>query len=184
MNQNYGAVIDDNGNISSIRKDSSEIGFEEILKKENRLEVLNSRYKRKTEEYDNAIIDSKFAVAADTAVFVITAFGTIVSMGTSLPIMLLTSCGIYGVSKLMAVFAYGTRRSRKYKQEELTGEIKRLEREIEDTKSEILHDKDKVKFSKEVCMEVIDDAEILFNLDQIVSNEKEKVKVISLIRQR
>ncbi len=182
INQDYGVVIDDNGNISSVIKSNGEFDFEEILEKENHLEVLNSKYRKVEADYDYALKDAKFAIAADTAVFILTAVGTIASMGISLPIMLLTSCGIYGASKLMAVFAYGTRSSRKLKQEELEHEIERLVREIKNTELELSHDKDRVKFNREVDMEVIKDIEIPFNLNQIVRDDKEKIKVISLRR--
>ena len=46
INQNYGAAIDEEGNITTISKNSEEYGFEEILRKENtKVKIKNLRNK-------------------------------------------------------------------------------------------------------------------------------------------
>ena len=114
INENYGATIDENGNISTISKSSDEYDFEEILRRENELEKLNERYQAAQSAYSYNKSDSRNATIANVATVLGTAIATILPIGTTPVIVTLVTGGIiFGFGKTMSIGAYGTRKSRK-----------------------------------------------------------------------
>ena len=53
-NDNHGASIDEYGNITMITKDKKDYNFEEILQKENKLELLNDDMSIASTQYNDS----------------------------------------------------------------------------------------------------------------------------------
>ena len=66
--------------------------------------------------------------------------------------------------------------------EKLEQLICKLEEEIPKLQKELDDIKDKTEYEKTIGMEMVDDKEIPFNIEQIARNEKTKVKIKDLRR--
>ena len=181
INKNYGATIDDVGSITTISKKSGEYEFDEILEKENRLEGLNARYHEAKIEYDYNKSKSINAKIGNAAAVLATVVVSVLTLG-AIPLFATVVCGgtIYGFGKLLSISIADTRSNIRKEREKLEEVIGKLEKEIPELQKELDDIKDKVGYQEETGMEVVDDDEIPFNIEQIARGEKVKVKIKKL----
>lgn len=184
INENNGASIDEYGNIRKISINSDEYKLEEILKKEDELENLNERLEEERRKYESVKMNISLARFLNSISVGGAVFMGLITLGTvHISSTLLISGFMYGMGKFYSLASCGTRKGRKEKREFLEEEIPKLEREEEASSIELWDMKRKVKF-KEEEVEVLNNLEIPFNMDQIVRGEKTKVKVLDLRKRR
>ena len=123
INENCGAVIDEYGNVRAVSKSNNEYELDEILKKEDEIEINAARLEDARREYEAVkakIVSARFAnsISFGGAVFV-----GLVTLGGPVSASLLMIGFIYGMGKSYSLMEYGTRKGRKEKKERLEKEI-------------------------------------------------------------
>ena len=184
INENYGAIIDDEGNIRTISKKGNEC-FEQIAAMEDELEENEKRLEEARNKYELNNFNIRSARLTNSISIVGGLLTGIASIGTvpgALPI--LVGGFVYGFGKSFSLLGYGTIKSRKRWKESLEEEIPRLERENTELSIELWDLKRKSEFKEEENIEEINNLGIPFNFDQITRGEKTKVKVKALGKRR
>lgn len=184
INDNIGAVSDENGDIKVVSKESNDCDFEEILELENDLNYLQRRRKmcnkhlREVKRRDIwGAICSGFIIAGEvilcTALYSSLPKGVlVVAMGT-----------FYGFAKVVSINICGTYVGRNFQKKSLTEDISRLEEKIPETEKELEKMKEKVKFKEKASEEKTSLEQVPETLNIEVTGTLD-VKPISLTRKR
>ena len=189
INDNFGVVSDEKGNISLISKENDSHDFEKILLKENELENLQLQLKEcKVKEADNkqkikeGEITNAFLVVGGIALYV--------ALHSVLPLeMLLLVMGIYYVPlKCVLSLIYGTRIGRYITKKKLTIDIAKLELDVPTLEKELAKIKEKSKFKVD-CSTVVESKEKIYpenllSIDSYISEAHNKVRVLSLSKRK
>ena len=190
VNNNYGAVSDEKGNISIISKESGDYDFESILKKENELEDLTF----KLNNFKNKLSDNKrnmifgeittaFILCGELVLFFI--FNPVISIETLIAVMSI----FYLTTKSLNLGTYGTRIGRYMKKRKLTSTIEEIETNIPKLEKELQSMKEKTKYKinystlteTESKTSVVDAyQELSVYMEHNINEETAKVKVLSL----
>lgn len=188
ISNNCGVVSDENGNVSFIEKESDSSNLKEILLKENNLEELKS----KLEDYKNKLslnkqdiifgnISSVALITMESALF---AF-----LHSVLPvlILLIVMAISYVPFKAMSVVTFGTRIGRHIKKNKLTTDIKSVELELSTLEKELVNIKENSKYK--VLYSTLDENKTSVKekdseIESYILNEKNKVKVLSLMKKK
>ena len=150
LDENEGLKIDGNGEITSINKAGNEHEFEEILRREDELEKLNTEYAKVNETLSYNKAKRIPAIIYD----VITYFGTGILCGTvfaGVPIVpaLVGGACFFGFGKIMGIGMCGSRRKREKEREQVLQRKLEIEKDIPELKEELEKIKDKVKYKEE-----------------------------------
>lgn len=184
-NDNHGASIDEYGNITMITKDKADYKFEEILQRENKLELLNDDLDVANREYADRKYKLKVGKWCNIGILLATSFLVGISLNTHTPIQeILILCGGFaGFTKLLSSSVSGFAISNKKQLRELNHKIYELENKIPKLEKEISDIKEKVNYTT-----LSDDSsrndyqELVF--DNIYTQNKEKsegkVRVLKL----
>ena len=147
INDNYGAVSDENGNVSIISKDNQEYYLQDILTKENELEILKSRLNTEKKELStnkmNIILGeimNGVIIGGEIALYYF--LHSILPTSALLFLMAL----IYAFTKGVSLIEYGTRFGRITKKEKLNASIENLEAEIPEVEKELCEMKQKTNY--------------------------------------
>ena len=142
-NDNHGVSIDEHGNITMITKDKTNYKFEEILQKENDLELLNADLEVANREYANRKFDLKLGKLSNVVVLLGTSLmvGLCLNTHTTIQGTLVICGGFAGFSKLLSLSVSGLTivnkkqiRALNHKIYELENKIPELEKEIKEIK--------------------------------------------------
>lgn len=145
INENNGAVINDDGKFS-ISKNSNEYGFEEILKKEDEIEELNNKNKANKVKLGSIKTLGSLSKTLDIFAF---SLATLVSISLVMfdPLQaLIAFLGSTSFTKALLVTAFGTKRGRRKEEERLETEILNTENEISNKEEELSNIKSKVNY--------------------------------------
>ncbi len=151
INDNYGAVSDENGNIKEITKENNNYEFKDILLKENYLQELNEKLNSSKEElscnkYD--IIGGEItSVLFVVTIILIWYFGF---KELSLPIKIISSLMFFPL-KGICLLEFGSRIGRIKKRKKLKKTIDECEKEIPELEKELEYVKEKSKYKVNTC---------------------------------
>ena len=181
INDNYGASIDEYGNITMISKDNKDYEFKEILDKENKLELLDNDLEVTHEEIDitkKKLIDCRIH---NVAIISLTLFIGAICFNVEAPSLeILKICVPFlAVSKLMPMGAIGTAIGNKMKLKRLNTKAHDIEEKKDSLDRELFNIKEKSNYSiKE------DSKELVFDVGEYSKNNNElaKVKVLKLTK--
>ena len=148
-NDNHGASIDEYGNITMITKDKTDYNFEEILQKENKLEILNDDLDVANREYADRKHNLKNGKICNVAVLLGTSLMVGLCLNTHTPIQgtLIICGGFAGFTKLLSSSISGFAIINKKQLRELNHKIYELENEIPKLEKEISDIKEKVNYT-------------------------------------
>ena len=194
INNKYGAVSDENGEIKVIKKENSDCDFEDILIKENDLDYLKKRLgmeKRHLEEVKNnskyGNIFNAFILVAEIILFLVVS--STLPMSTTIICMLL----FYICSKVPNIGLFGTRFTRYMKKKRLNERIKEIEEKLPELERELQTLKENAKYSVDYKTYSDETAldhshEFFHNLSEYAIDEQEEtpivVKDLSLTRKK
>ena len=188
-NDNHGASIDEYGNITMITKDKADYKFEEILQRENKLELLNDDLDVANSEYADRKYKLKVGKWCNVVVLLGTSFMVGMCLNTHTPIQgtLIICGGFAGFSKLLSLSVSGFAivnkkqiRALNHKIYELENEIPKLEKEISDIKEKVNYTTLSDDSSKNDYQELVFDNMCTQNEAKNVS----KVKVLKLTKSK
>ena len=182
INDNYGAVSDENGNVKVVRKENNEVSFEDILTKENELSSLNEQLKDDKEELDinknNMIYAEIFNLTiygGTTALYFategkLTPVGTVLLLGTFYATFKGVACLMTG----------GTRIGRIKRRKQIKNDIESLEQTIPTAEKELNDAKEKIHYQDNVTAvqenapykQIVNAMDTLSNKDEIKSTLK------------
>lgn len=194
INDNYGAVSDENGNISIISKDNQEYDLQDILTKENELEILKSRLNTEKKELStnkkNIIfgeIMNGLIIGGEIALYYF--------LHSTLPtsILLFLMSLVYTITKGLSLIEYGTRIGRITKRKKLKTSIESLEREIPESEKELCEMKQKTNYkinyqehSESNTISQVNEAYQCLSayMEHNINEEPSQVKVLRLSRKK
>lgn len=188
-NDNHGASIDEYGNITMITKDKADYKFEEILQRENKLELLNDDLDVANSEYADRKYKLKVGKWCNIVILLATSFMVGMCLNTHTPIQgtLIICGGFAGFTKLLSSSVSGFAIINKKQLRELNHKIYELENEIPKLEKEISDIKEKVNYitlsddsSKNDYQELVFDNMCTQNEAKNVS----KVKVLKLTKSK
>lgn len=147
INENYGAVSDETGNINIISKNTTEYNLKDILEKENTLENLKITLNNKKRELHNNKISTICANVLDCLIIggEIALYNFLHStISTNLLIIIMAT--FYTMGKVPSLFAYKTRITRFKERKKANINIIELNKKIDKQKKELYEMKQKVNY--------------------------------------
>ena len=186
IDDNYGAVKDDKGNVRVVSKESTEVSFEDILKKENNLSTLSTRLdddKEKLAVNKHNIIMGEVCNLSIYGGMVALYYGSKDKL-TPVGVVLLIG-SFYGTFKWCARFVTGGFRLEKSKErKELKANISTLEKQIPELEQELKETKENAKYEDNVSMveERAPYRQIVEAMDQLKENNPDNPNILSLTR--
>ena len=185
INNNYGIVSDENGNISFIEKENDSYNFEEILLKENNLDDLKS----KLENYKNKLSDNKEKIIYDyitDACLIVLEIILFAFLHSTVPLNILIALiiGCYIIPKMVSSLLFGTRLGKHIQKKKLTTDIEMMELEINTIEKELTEIKEKSKYK--VNDSTFDETiypKISLSMDSY-NVKQDKVRVLSLSKKK
>ena len=194
INDNYGAVSDENGNISIISKDNQEYDLQDILTKENELEILKSRLNTEKKELSTNKIKIIFGeimngliIGGEIALYYF--------LHSTLPtsILLFLMSLVYTITKGLSLIEYGTRIGRITERKKLKTSIESLERKIPESEKELCEMKQKTNYkinyqehSESNTISQVNEAYQCLSayMEHNINEEPSQVKVLRLSRKK
>ena len=193
INDNYGVVSDESGNIKLISKENNDCEFQDILKKENELEYLNASLKKLKEELATNASNTKYGEVASGLILIGEVFlYALLSSGTSFEVLVTVMTCYYAASKMLAFASLCvgssrvTRIGRYIEKKKLNASIKEIKERIPQVKKEIENMKEKVDYVVESDTAKLDNSvdNAYYDLSRYIENDRNikptKVKVLSL----
>lgn len=194
INDNYGAVSDENGSIKVISKENSDCELKDILIKENELEDLSSKLNTAKRELSSNKLDTILGEVLNTVII----GGEIVlyvALNSTLPTAVLITIMslVYIPTKGVNLVSSGSRIGRYIKRKKLNATIRDLDEKIPQLEKFLTDMKEKAKYNVEYT--TINESK---SADQIstayrdlsvymqsnINEEPKKVKVLSLTRKK
>ena len=184
ISENYGIVSDENGEIKVVTKSESNFEFQDVLLKENELEIL----KQELMDAKEKLIDNKERIIfGELCNLVIIGGGIFLGIELfsvvtpQLLVYLLT--GMYAITKAINIAMNGTRIGRYKKNKKLKSSIESLEKNSLQLEVELKKIKEKAKYkvesdTKNYCVEYGSTK----NVSEVVNEDLGKVKVLKLTR--
>ena len=195
INDNYGIVSDENGEIKVVTKSESNFEFQDVLLKENELEILKQELMDAKEKLNQELIAAKeklidnkertingelcnLVIIVGLIMLAIAIFPVV---STQLLIYLLT--GFYAVFKAITTAICGTRIGRYKENKKLNSSIKSLEEDRLQLIYKLVNLKEKAKYkvesdTKNYCVE----SSFTKNTSEVLNVDLGKVKVMKLTR--
>ena len=194
INDNYGAVSDENGSIKVISKENSDCELKDILIKENELEDLSSKLNTAKKELSFNKIDTIFGEFLNTVIiggeiFLYFALNSTFSTEALITVMILFYIPIKGVNLLSG----GSRIGRHIKRKKLNETIRDLDKKIPQLEKTLTDMKTKAKYNVEYAAineskstSHISNAyrDLSVYMQSYVNEEPNEVKVLSLTRKK
>lgn len=148
LEDNHGISIDECGSATVITKDKLDYNFEEILKKENKLELLNNNLCAAKREYNDTKNDLKWGRIFNILILTVTfLIGFTYSLVFAASIKMILICGGFaGFSKLIATMISGLPIKNKKRLKKLNQKIIELENKIPTLEKELNKIKDQVNY--------------------------------------
>lgn len=194
INDNYGAVSDENGNISIISKDNQEYDLQDILTKENELEILKSRLNTEKKELSTNKMNMIFGEIMNGIVIggeIVLYYFLHSTLPTSILLFLMSL--IYIITKGITLIEYGTRIGRITKKKKLNASIEELESKIPELEKELCEMKQKTNYKinyQEHCesktISQVNEAYQCLSayMEHNINEEPTQVKVLRLSRKK
>ncbi len=184
IDDNYGAVKDDKGNVRVVSKESTEASFEDILKKENNLSTLSTQLeddKEKLAVNKHNIIMGEVCNLSIYGGMVALYYGSKDKL-TPVGVVLLIG-SFYGTFKWCARFVTGGFRLEKSKErKELKADIETLEKQIPELEKELKESKENAKYEDNVT--AIGESEpykqIVNAMDALSNDDQDTLKTSNL----
>lgn len=184
INDNYGIVSDENGEIKVVTKSENNCEFQDILLKENELENLNQELiaaKEKLIDNKERTINGELCNLVIIVGLIMLAIAIFPVVSTQLLIYLLT--GFYAVFKAITTAICGTRIGRYKENKKLNSSIKSLEEDRLQLIYKLVNLKEKAKYkvesnTKNYCVE----SSFTKNTSEVLNVDLGKVKVMKLTR--
>ena len=181
IDDNFGVVSDEKGNISLVRSENNEVQLEDILNKENELEYLSDKYKSKQLELE--IIKENIGMSNVLNIASLAGGVYIYSLGVAtnpVYVSLLVGVGVYALFNIISIGAsHGTIISHYKKRKKLLIELEELEEQIPVVNKELEDIKDKAVYKVEDISDVRD---MNNTLSEDYIKDISKVKVRRLVR--
>ena len=190
INDNYGIVADENGNINFIEKGNDSYNFEEILLKENNLEEL----KLKLEDCKNKLSLNKQNIIEGNVlsiIIIVAKIALFTFLHSTLPLGILIAVGTlsYIPFKGMLLLMCGTRIGRYKEKNKLIADIEKLESELPELEKELTKIKEKSKYK--VNVSTFDETKTFvedslsktpLSMDSYIPNKNGNIRVLSLTK--
>ena len=192
INDNYGAVCDENGSIKVISKEKNDCELKDILIRENELENLSLKLNTAKKELSSNKIDTIFGEILNT-VIVAGEIVLYVGLNSTLPTAtLITVMALFYIpTKGMNLVSEGSRIGRYIKRKKLNATIRDLDEKIPQLEKTLTDMKAKTKYNVE-CATInesksashISNAyrDLSVYMQSYVNEEPKEVKVLSLTR--
>lgn len=192
INDNYGAVSDENGNIKVISKENSDCELKDILIRENELENLSLKLNTAKKELSSNKIDIILGEILNTLIVAGEIFIYVVLNSTVSAAALIAAMALFYIpTKGMTLMAEGSRIGRYIKWKKLNATIRDLDEKIPQLEKTLTDMKAKTKYNVE-CATInesksashISNAYCDFSvyMQSSVNEEPKEVKVLSLTR--
>ena len=194
INDNYGAVSDENGSIKVISKENSDCELKDILIRENELENLSLKLNTAKKELSSNKSDTIFGEILNTLI-VAGEIVLYVGLNSTLPTAaLITVMALFYIpTKGMNLVSEGSRIGRYIKRKKLNATIRDLDEKIPQLEKTLTDMKAKTKYNVEYA--TIDESksashisnayrDLFVYMQSYVNEEPKEVKVLSLTRKK
>ena len=191
INDNYGAVSDENGGIKVVSKKNNGCELKDILMKENELEYLNSKLNSVKEELVFNKTNATFGEIMNALIVVQEIVLYFFAKINNLEAKFFVLAFIYIITKGMNLFFFGTRIGRHNKRKKLIATIRDLEEKVPQLEKNLTEMKEKTKYNVEDTtinnLKSTNSISTTYrglstNMQSNINEESKKVKILSLTK--